>query len=180
MELAGGDLLPGCALIAKLANPDSLLGSHRRSEYAAGHGTRRVEIASTGFRIKHGTRFVVRVIFEGWVIEAVGGPVKDSRGNISGKIRTQAADRIASPCAHAFRTIRITLIKFRHAFFEPEDIELADGENSHAALITTQMAGQPCTTPAGGVSERGVHDLHQLSISGKQRFRSAHSKSYHA
>ncbi len=41
-HLAGGDLFSGSAVIAKLANTETLIGSNRRPKDPAGHGAREI------------------------------------------------------------------------------------------------------------------------------------------
>ena len=64
LHFAGGNFFVRRALKAEFANAQSILGSHRRPEHAASHGTRFVELAVPGRRIERGTGLIVGEIGE--------------------------------------------------------------------------------------------------------------------
>jgi len=111
VELACGDLLRGCAVEAKFANAEAALGAYRWSEYAAGHRTRCVQIASASLRIKHRARFVIGIICE--ILATLS---EYSCGRASRKASAQTADSSTDAPAHPLRPLGIMLLQFGQTF----------------------------------------------------------------
>ena len=63
-HLAGGDLFFAGAVITQLADAQTIFGLHRRSEDAAGHRPRSVQVAHPSLRIEDRARFVIGEFFE--------------------------------------------------------------------------------------------------------------------
>jgi hypothetical protein len=155
VELAGGNLLGGCALEAQLANAEPAFGAYRRTENPACHRTRRVQFAPAGFGVQHWTGLIVGKLIK--LIRVLGN---HTRGRVPGKINLETAHSSLGALAHSLRALGITLLKFGQTFAQAKGIELADRENSDTALRTAGTARQPRSAPADRVLKCGINDLH--------------------
>jgi hypothetical protein len=111
VEFARGNLFRGCTVEAEFTDAQAAIGAYRRPEYAAGHRTRCIQIASASLRIKHRARFVIGIIFE--ILATLG---EYSCGRTSRKTSAQTADRSTDAPAHPFRPLGIMLLQFDQTF----------------------------------------------------------------
>ncbi len=111
VEFTRFDLFRGRAVEAQFAHAEAALGAYRWPEYAAGHGTRCIQIASAGLPIENRTRFVIGIVLE---CPALLGEY--SRGCVSRKAGAQTTDCSMGPLPHASRPQGIMLFQLGQTF----------------------------------------------------------------
>jgi hypothetical protein len=173
VDFAGGDLFFGCAVEAEFADAESgvagiIFGTKRGTKYAAGHGTRGVEVAESGGGIEDGTGLVV-----GEAFELAGASFVDEAGvRIAGKIGRETGGRLTGALANGGGAIRIGGVEGSEAFAETGGVKLRDGKDADAALGASWSAEKESAGAAGGVGNSGIDDVDELGIArGEHGFR---------
>ncbi len=161
-HFAGGDFLVRRTLKAELANAQPIFGTHGRTEDAAGHRTRFVELAESSVRVEHGTRLVIGEALE--TLRGLVPIVQYSADGITGKILSDTGHRMASPPTNCRGACGIAAFQVSEASLQAKCIELIDREGANAALRASGAAGEPLPTRASRVGQRRVDDLYQLLI----------------
>ncbi len=141
-HFAGGYLFLTGAVIAQLANAKSVLRSHRRPKDAAGHGTRRVQIARPSHRIEHRTGLVIPEVFEAlrsFLALVENRRSRDRRGNPVWSLAIDERARVR------MRAARAGSVGFQvgEPLLQTSYVELIDGEDADAALRAPKLADQP-------------------------------------
>ena len=161
-HFAGGNLLFGGAVIAKLADAEALLRAHGRPKDAAGHGTGLIQVtkAGDGISAAQGSSLAksskrASAFFRG---------VQKPRHRIAGETLGEALDRFPRSLANGTGAFRIGHVSSSQSLLKTGRIQLMDSEDPHAALRATGFADQPVSAAAGGVRQRGVENLYQLGV----------------
>ena len=90
LHFAGGNFLIRRALKAEFANSQTIFGTNRRTENAARHGARFVELTETCLRIEHGAGLIVGKI--GKLLISFFAFVEHARRGVARKLRREALD----------------------------------------------------------------------------------------
>ena len=106
-HFAGGNLLLGGAVIAKLADAEALLRAHGRPKNAAGHGTGKIQITKAGDGIERRTGLVIGEVFKTGFRLFRG--VQQARYRITREVLDEPLDRSPRPLANGTGSFRIGL-----------------------------------------------------------------------
>src|SRR5580700_10241024 len=162
LHLASRNLLVGRSLKAEFADSQAVLGVHRRTEHAAGHGARLVEFAVSRLRVERRARLMVGEIGE--PLLRLFSLLQNAADRVAGELSREAGHGFASPQPHPLRTLRSLLLKIGKSSPQAKGVELIDGESADTAGRASRAAHQPMPASAGHVGERGVDDLDQPLI----------------
>lgn len=165
-HLAGGDLLVGYALIAKLTYAQAAFraGAYRRAKCPARHGAGGVKIAFARLRVESGTRLIVSKVCE--IGKSSFIFTENAACRIAGETARESRHRRLCPPPYARSALRVRSLQVTQALAEALGVKLRNGKRADAALRTPGAAHQPFTALAGGIRQRGVNNLDQLPVAG--------------
>jgi hypothetical protein len=163
-HFTGSDLRVAGSLKAEFAGSKAIFGTDRRSENAACHRARIIEVTETGLRIESRAGFILREGFE--ALASFIGIVQKASLRISREIGGQASDAFASAFSNFRGALRSVRLKTIESLLQPDRIKLIDGKHTDAALRASGPANQPIAAFLDGFGQTRIDNLDQLSISG--------------
>ena len=146
VHLAAGDFGLGCADETEFADGEGCgFVAYGWAEGAALHRAGGVEVAGAGDGVEDGAGLVVGEGVEGGFVVGLGE--EEAGGGVAGEVACEAGARGCGAGADAGCGGGVGLIDGGAKGF---GVELRDGEDADAALVTAGLAGEPVAGAGGG------------------------------